>query len=60
MEVGGIGFKVAVSDVRMQMGEETEARSRGVNQEREWEMGATWRPEGRFGQVMKYLLAFNF
>lgn len=60
MEVGGIGFKVAVSDVRMQMGEETEARSRGVNQERGWEMGATWRPEGRFGQVMKYLLAFDF
>ena len=60
MEVGRFGFKVAVSDVRMEMGEETEACSRGVNQERGREMRATWRPEGRFGQVMKYLLAFDF
>lgn len=62
MEVGGVGFKVAVKrcedgDGR---GDEIGAHSRGVNQERGWEMGATWRPEGSFGQIMKYCLAFDF
>lgn len=51
-DVGGVGFKAAVSDERV------ERKHKGENKERRWEMGTRMRPEGKFGQVMKYLLVF--
>lgn len=52
--MGGVGFKAAVSDVRV------EQKHKRENKEKGRQMGSRRRPEGRFGQAVKYLLALIF